>query len=341
MFVIFCSSIEEYHILRDKSSDNAKERPWAEKKAKSISVASSYRRLGDKSKYNRVYNCGNYLEFKRFADSSLKLHTANFCKVRLCPLCAWRRSLKIFGQISKIMDEATKDKKRAYIFLTLTVRNCSAEELPQVLDMMMSGYKLLFDRRKIKKSVLGAFRALEITHNTNRFSTSYNTYHPHFHVILMVNKSYFNAHSDDYITQSEWTEYWGDSIRADYQPIIHVEKIKDTHKNIQKAVAETAKYTVKDADYLNSDESLQDEAISVLDGALATRRLVSFRGEFAKIRKQLNLDDAVDGDLINCDGEEELRPDLDYVIEVYKWHIGYNNYLKLTKDYQEFERVGE
>lgn len=321
---------KEYTILKDSSSYTDKERPWQDKKIKSEFVAQSFDRLGFVRKSYKLRECGSFLEFKRFlVDDSLKLNKANFCKVRLCPLCSWRRSLKIFGQVSQIMDEAVKDSDNQFLFLTLTVRNCKGEELPKFLDIMLKGYDYIFKRSKVKKSILGSFRALEITHNTDVNSESFDTYHPHFHCVLMVNKSYFHK---SYITQNEWSELWQNSIKSEYKPIVNIQKIENSESNIKKAVAETAKYSVKDSDILNENTELQDSAVKILDGALYSRRLISFRGEFAKIKQLLKLDDAIDGDLINCDGQEEIRNDLDFVIERYSWHIGYNQYIKVEKN---------
>ena len=75
-----------------------------ENKKKSLLLSESYKRLGLEKKSFRVSECGTFLEFKKFVDGSLKLNGANFCKVRLCPMCSWRRSLKIFSQVSEIMN---------------------------------------------------------------------------------------------------------------------------------------------------------------------------------------------------------------------------------------------
>ena len=47
------------------------------------------------------------------------------------------------------------------------------------------------NRKKVKNVVIGYFRGLEVTHNLDKNSNDYDTYHPHFNIILMVNKSYF------------------------------------------------------------------------------------------------------------------------------------------------------
>ena len=318
---------QELEILTDKDK-KGKERPWREKKLSTILLAESYQRLGFKKAY-RVINCGTYLEYKSLLDGTeRKLNKANFCKVRLCPMCSWRRSKKIYGQVSKVMDKALEDKEYRFIFLTLTCKNVEGEELSDTIDKLFHAFKLLTKRKQVKQAVKGWFRGLEVTHNLDETSESYDTYHPHFHIILMVNKSYFSD-PKYYLSQAQWTSLWQDCLGVDYTPIVDVRAFKtNTKKHISKSVAESAKYTVKDNDYLiPSDLEMTDNAVAILDYALANRRLVAFGGDLRKIHKELNLDDAENGDLVNTDNEE-LREDLEYVIERYHWHVGYKQYLR-------------
>lgn len=98
-----------------------------------------------------------------------------------------------------------------------------------------------------------------------------------------------------------------------------------------KAVAETAKYTVKAEDYLIRDntgqirEDITDQIVLTLDTALHRRRLISFGFLFKEIHKKLNLDDAIDGDLVDTD--ISLREDLTEIIIRYQWNIGLKNYV--------------
>lgn len=73
--------------------------------------------------------CATVLQFKKDTEQKRKLHQAYFCQLRLCPVCNWRRSLKIFSQVSKIIQAIEQDREHAYIFLTLTQKNVSGEEL--------------------------------------------------------------------------------------------------------------------------------------------------------------------------------------------------------------------
>ncbi|MEG2985698.1 MAG: protein rep [Peptostreptococcaceae bacterium] len=331
MYVNHNKEIEknQLELLSDKNK-KGKERPWVEKKRKTLILAQSYERLGMKKSY-RVFQCGSYLEFKRFISTGeLKLSGANFCKVRLCPMCAWRRELKIFSQTSTVMDKALDLKDYRFIFLTLTCKNVEGEELSSTLDKLFHGFDKMFRRAIVKKSIVGWFRALEITHNLDETSEFYDTYHPHFHVILMVNKSYFTEKTQ-YISQEKWTSLWKESLKVDYSPNVDIRAFKSrTKKQISKSLAETAKYTVKDNDFLvEGNEEMTDSAVMILDKALSNRRLVAYGGELKKIHKSLNLDDVEDGNLINTGEDEKIREDMNFVLERYRWHVGYNQYYKI------------
>ena len=312
-----------------------KERPWREKKIKTIELANSYYRLGNK-KYYRIRECGTYLEYRRYLETQeLRLNRSNFCKVRLCPMCSWRRSLKIFGQTSKVMNKALEEKEYRFLFLTLTCKNVDGEDLSEQIDTLFYAFNKMNKRKQFKQSVKGWFRALEVTHNTDKSSVNYDTYHPHFHMVLMVNESYFKD-TRIYLTHKDWVELWKSCMSIDYEPFINIKAFKSgTKEETEKSVAEVAKYAVKDDDLIIKDESgqvdeeLTDHAVFILDKALSNRRLVAFGGKLREIQQQLKLDDMENGDLINTDNEEELRDDLNYVIESYHWKVGYNQYVKL------------
>jgi plasmid rolling circle replication initiator protein Rep len=311
-------------ILIDKSS-HGKVRKWKEKKEASLLLSESYERLKSKKAY-RVAKCGDFLEFKVFTDGKMKLHSAGFCKVRLCSMCNWRRSLKTFGQVSKVMDEALKDTGREFLFLTLTCKNVEGSVLSKQLDIMFNSFKLLM-KRKDMKVFDGWFRALEVTYNRTT-----DEYHPHFHIILMTTKNYFKK-DNLYITQSKFTDLWKESLGVDYTPIVDIRKFT-THsrKSLSKAVAEVSTYTVKDNEVLIEDEegnidvSITDKVVTTLDGALTNRRLVAYGKELRKIHKRLNLDDSIDGDLKMTNIEEEIREDVNYIIRTYHWNVGISNY---------------
>ncbi|MCY7541169.1 protein rep, partial [Bacillus pumilus] len=170
-------------------------------------------------KAEKVCDCAECLAFKRDQETGrLRLYQAYFCKVRLCPMCAWRRSLKIACHNKLIVEEANRQYKLAWIFLTLTVKNVDGDHLKQTITDMMQGFRKLFQYKKVKSGTLGFFRALEITKNHEE-----NTYHPHFHVLIPVKKNYFGK---NYIKQAEWTSLWKKAMKLDYTPIVDIRRVK-------------------------------------------------------------------------------------------------------------------
>ncbi len=313
----------EYQELADFSSTGRK-RPWIQKKTNSTLVGDAFSRLSltfpDSMDYftkkaDKIYNCGNYLVFQKFADNSMRLKEAYFCRQRLCTMCNWRRSLKIFSQVSKIMDSMKNETEYEYLFLTLTIRKVDGPELKKAISEMIQGFLKLIRRNRVCKCVHGTFRALEVTYNKES-----ETFHPHLHIVLAVNKAYLAGKY--YIKQNEWADMWRDCMNLDYVPIVHIEKTKGDNK---KAVAECAKYATKEEDLFDMDENNEkkaiDEVIFTLDEALKGRRLISFSGVFKDYQKKLKLQDPEDGDLIHID-DDAIRPDLQYVLETYNWRCG-------------------
>jgi len=339
---------QEHEILKDIKK-GGRERPWRWKKVGALKLRDLYTRLGNEGKASRLNQCASVLSFK-----GTTLHQAMFCYVRLCPVCAMRRSEKVFHQVSRIMNVIEKDKEYSgykFIFLTLTIRNVSGGELSAALDKIFEGFHLLTKYKAVKDISKGWFRALEVTHNWDR-----DDYHPHLHMIIAVDERYITE-KKDYITHDEWKRLWQKAMDLDYDPFVYVRVVrpnwlkkareKETIRQAS-AVAEVSKYSVKDDDFLSIwtlDENKRKKylkpkneeekeaftqrlmsAVSVLDSALHKRRLAAFGGIFKKIHKELDLGDPVDGDLLNTDAEE-VREDLEAVVKYYHWNVGVGNYV--------------
>ena len=312
-------SISQAEILVDKSS-TGRERPWREKKMANELLATAYESVNP-DKAGRLRMCGDFLTFTILTDGSKKLKTMNSCRVRLCPLCTWRRSLKVQAHTIQIMEEM--GDKYKYLFLTLTIRNCTGAELSDTLDLMFDAWQRLTQRKQFKAAVKGWYRGLEVTHNTDWKSPAYDTYHPHFHCVLVVNKTYFTGKV--YVKQEDWMNLWKKSLRANYDPVVDVRRVKG---HTAKAVAEAAKYSVKDADYIIPDDwALTIDTVRTLDAALNNRRLVAYGGIMKELHKKLNLDDEENGDLINVDQDNSTAAPTERE-EVYWWYTGYRQYIR-------------
>lgn len=324
------STVKQFTTKQEKSQEKLElelKNKFAKKKKQNELLSASYSRLG-LSKALRVSECGNWLEFAKKSDDSFKLHNANFCRDRLCPMCSWRRSYKIFAQVSKIMTYI--QDSFCFLFVTLTVPNCSGSDLSKTVDKLNSSFFSFVRYKRIKNINCGCFKALEITRNPKT-----GTYHPHLHIVFAVPLSYFKKGS--YIQRDEWLALWQ---KATKDPTITQVDVRRASQKVtsdgQKAVkalssvvAEIAKYTVKSKDYIIKDNPvLTDEIVNLLDSTLYHRRLCSYSGIFKDVFMALQLQDAEadDADLINVDGE--LRSDIALQIYRYEWTAGF---YKLTE----------
>lgn len=248
-------------ILSDKKNDG-KERPWSRYKKLSKILFEVFKDAVvldptciSQSAFIALERCCSWLLFRRYIESQvMKLDKAEFCKHRLCPVCNWRKSNKMFSQMKEVSAELIKDFPTArYLFLTLTVKNVNGEELASTIDAMNNGFKLLVNAGKtnasakpVKANLLGYAKAMEIKYDAEEKITpqmyaerkqyyisrglkvgsrnpNYDMYHPHFHVLLMVKGEFFRT---GYIKQSQWTSIWQDCMKLDYEPQVDVRAIK-------------------------------------------------------------------------------------------------------------------
>lgn len=302
---------KQCQVLADKSA-SGKTRNWSLHKLHSGYISLAYEEI-DPRKAERMRDCAQWLAFRWKEDGTMKLHDARFCRVRLCPICQWRRSLKTYAQMSQVLAEASTQGYQ-YIFLTLTVRNCTADTLSDELTHLLLSFNRLTKYKAVQSILHGYYRGCEVTHNI-----STDEYHPHIHAILAVKPGYFSGKY--YLSQDKWTELWKRALKVDYTPIVDIRRCKGGHK----AVAEACKYAVKPGDILNPDDwDMTVETLRTLDKALENRRFIGLGGVIKEIHKQLHLDDMEDGDLVHVEGDSEGEATADEI--VYFWN-GYSQYV--------------
>ena len=333
-------------ILQDVKC--GKVRPWRPKKKKNIVLSKSLHRLGQCKKANRVWWCSSCLTFmKNIGTGEMILEKAGFCRDRLCPMCQWRRSLRLFCQVSKVMDAVQQRRDDMVpVFITLTVRNCAGSALLSTVDEILKGWRNFNDHRKIRKIVVGWFRGLEVEYDGDidisqeRYernpsyydrigirvgdaNPNYDTFHPHIHAILMVKKDYFK--SKDYMHTTDWVKLWRTSMGLNYDPVCDIRAVK-SERGRYKEVAEVAKYTFKDNEILTHENNMTDKLVGILGDALRYRRLFAYGGLLKEIAKELGAERPDEGDLVNVD-DEKVREDIATLMEVYRWNFGMSNYV--------------
>lgn len=259
------------------------------KKQNNLKLAARYQMIAKKStelstdyyarKYERLEQCSTYLEFRREKSTKkYKLINTNLCRVRLCPLCAYKRSLSVYHNTADIIKYINEKYSRSkYLFLTLTIRNVAGSELSNAIDNLTRAWQNMSKQKRIKNVVLGTVRSIEITYNKRR-----NTFHPHLHVLLHTTSDIYAGRN--YISQAEFADRWRSAAGIDYQPVVDIRQIRH---NSGREIAEIAKYSVKPLEW----DKCAEAVIVTLDDVLHKRHLLSLSGTMREAKKQLKIDD--------------------------------------------------
>ena len=300
------------------------------RKLKTMSMQQAYQMIADQDQRNARYlgvamkmnQCSSLLAFKRNTQTNKrKLWRANFCKNRFCPFCSWRKSQKNFLYLNETLKVAkARDKGLRYIFLTLTIPNTglTGEELKEGVQRLLEAFRGLVHEylKRHCPAYRGSFRNMEVTINLKD-----GTFHPHLHVLLAVDKTYFDKNSPSYITQEKLSEVWA-NLCKEKKAFVYMQSVKE--KNEEKAILELTKYTTKDEEILTGNPDEQAALLLALDQAMFGVRATSYTGVLRPIYQELKQKE------LNPDAE--LFPDLLTVIEFYRWN-GHSNYL-LTSSVQ-------
>lgn len=315
---------QEGDVLHDVTA-SGRETPWTKHKHQAQLVAGAMWEEFPPIA-NRMNSCADRLTFVRdWQDPTnpgrLRLASAYFCRARLCPICQWRRSLKMGGQTAAAVQWLGRHNPKRYVLLTLTVRNCRPEQLAGTLDQLQGGWQRLMQRKQVSNVVKGFVRAVEITYNRQA-----HTFHPHIHALLAVNRSYFTSRA--YINQATWRDLWREAARLDYDPSVDVRRTKGEGG----AVAEVTKYATKPSDYIMpQDVGQMQEVLSALQIACAKRRFASWGGCFKEAHAALGLDDCEDGDLVHTSLELDGLSDAGAALWSYDWYCGPKLYIASEK----------
>lgn len=263
-----------------------KDNTWDRLKVQSLLLAKAYERIDYERYAERISQCSPFLQFKQIVDPEsgelkLKLSHAEFCRVRLCPVCQWRKAMAWFARFAKALPQIRqKYPTSEFIFLTLTVRNCPVEELRSTLRWMSKSWGRLV---KLKAwPAQGFARSVEVTRS------EIGEAHPHYHVLMMVNRSYFKGQR--YLSQKKWIELWRKSLRVDYDPNVDVRKVrsKNNQGDLYAAISETFKYSVKTGDVL-----INDYWIEQVTKQLDKTRSISLGGVFKQYMSEEEPEDLI------------------------------------------------
>lgn len=236
------------------------------------------------AKGERVLDCGSLLVFAKYQDpnKTAKLHNANFCKNKLCPLCAWRAHLKISEPVAYAVEQ--QDGKLYHIVLTMPNIKYLTKDF--LLDFRVRAVNFLREIMQVNNYLM----SFEITVSKT------GEYHPHFHILGEMNEEKARRY-----LQAEWAKYLG--VKNKWVMLHYAPPTKDT-------VRELTKYIIK----FESKETPTKSLETIYYATKGIRRF-SFAGKLKK-------DYALAVKTIEQRNKEqtiELGSYGDYELEFYKW----------------------
>lgn len=328
-------NLGDLHIATEDINKEKLKKEWTDLKKAQVNYSdmcqSTNRRikLGN-STLDMIKFCGDYLEF--LANKSFdkhKLKRGSFCKTRLCPTCAKRKSLRWIFALSLFIEYVNSTYDYEYLLLTLTAPNVNGDDLHDELKKYSKAFDQMLKRKKYKAIVQGFIRKLEITYNKKT-----DTYHPHYHVIIAVNKSYFKD-KDLYIKRDTWLKDWQRAMKDSSITQVDIRKVYDkstvdtdlTKSSIQTGILEVAKYTAKSGDYL-----ISEDVFVTFWNSLKHMREFTFGGCFKEAHNLFKL-----GELDYLIPEDNTE----WVYRlIYHWsnsEMSYSEFVKEIKTNDEFE----
>lgn len=269
---------------------------YQSKKKQNLKIYDFIKYKLSRSGYELFKECSTFNSFISTQDKKKhKLIASNSCKNRFCPICAWKKARKDAMKIATMMEAIKVEEKKEFLFLTLTTPNIKADMVRSEIDRFNKAFSKLFKRERIMKSIKGYIRKLEMTYDKERFITkemykkkkayydkrglkfgdnnpNYDTYNPHFHVLLCVDKNYFKR-KELYIKQQEWLSMWREATDLPEITQVHIQKVELIREG--NAVGEIAKYSAKDYEM-----SVSQDVFDVFYLGLKGRQLITFNGLF-------------------------------------------------------------
>lgn len=283
---------------RDEIWDN--HRTDTHKVAQIYAQNAEFERLGERMSF-----CSSWLLFGY--DDALRLKQAPFCRVRGCPVCQWRKSLRWKAMMYDVYDKLKQDyPTHRWLFLTLTAKNCPINELRDTLGAMNGAWNRLRLRKEFS-SVVGWIRTTEVTRDTKHPNTHA---HPHFHAILLVKPSYFKG--GNYIKQMDWVRVWGECMRVNYLPNVDIRTVRPRKQGddpVKSAIVETLKYAVKPSDMIGDETAPAMDWFYEYTRQVHKLRFVTSGGVLKNALKPQ--DDITHQEMITPDGEQDQTEQTD------------------------------
>lgn len=172
-------------------------------------------------------------------------HVKMVCKSRVCPYCSEKASQKMIAIFAKNINKFYEEnKKNVFLSLTLTVKNCSIEDIKGKVEKMSKGFEKLLTRKtfqslqnpeinpsksdcskkRFQGYVRGYVRKLEVDYSGPEEA------HPHFHIILCLNPCMLGK---KYISKNVLSLMWQEVMGLDYEPQVNMKRLRGKEQILQ------------------------------------------------------------------------------------------------------------
>jgi plasmid rolling circle replication initiator protein Rep len=296
---------------------------YRDKKILSDAIARKYDSVNQK-KSNRMRECARILKIGTNKLTGKKtVLKANYCELRLCPVCSYRKSRIEGFRAAKVVHKILTGHEDEYttLVLGLTTRNCSAENLKATIKMQQKGFKSLIHKSgqgrggPLSDIILGYIRTSEVTTAWHLMDEGMG-YHPHIHALVIVPRWYaLKIYETDETLKAEiehLAELYKRTCKLDYTPEVD---IRETYNTIEHAAKEIIKYTLKTIDIQSID------ILRTYDRELSNLRMIEYGGLMRDAYKDIV--EAEKTEKISKKEEiEMLIANGDLLIELLKWNYG-------------------
>ncbi len=153
---------------------------------------------------SRMRFCGERKHILSIDNTAYNLYSHK-CRDRQCIECQAIRSYVWQNKISEVNEKiksSIKAEDYSFLFLTFTIKNPLVSDLRKTLKLMNKAIYVMF-KQKAYKDFLGGIRTTEITRGKGKKDEC----HPHFHMLLVVHKSYFEGKK---ITKNQYGRFLPD-----------------------------------------------------------------------------------------------------------------------------------
>ncbi len=236
---------------------------------------------------NQLYNCCSIATIEKekkevsFIYKNANRYVSRYCNSRTCMVCNSIKMNKYYERLKFLENEDD------LWFLTLTIKNCTENNLENVLLEMRKTLRLITNKT-LKKLKISSICKFECTYNVKA-----NTYHPHVHIIIKdnycansvlklwkyyINKSYILKKM--YNTKDDLVKDNGLDLRKfDKKHLLDI--IKYELKIYKTKVYKNGKRTIEKINY---------KSLYNITTAFYKKRTFSLTGDYYKLKDKINID---------------------------------------------------